>query len=105
MARAQDIPLDKGIAHAALALREYQHADRHRTALVDRRSTDAKGTVHCDLDPDPACCHEVHWPTLSKGKPDGAWLYFYEDFLEVYDNALSRPAVIHPPRWCRPWST
>jgi type I restriction-modification system DNA methylase subunit len=26
---------------------------------------------------------------LSKGKPD-AWLYFYEDFLEVYDNALRK---------------
>lgn len=31
----------------------------------------------------------VHWPTVSKGRPD-AWLYFYEDFLEVYDNDLRK---------------
>jgi predicted helicase len=31
----------------------------------------------------------VHWPTISKGDPD-AWLYFYEDFLEVYDNKLRK---------------
>ena len=31
----------------------------------------------------------VDWPTLSKGKAD-AWLYFYEDFLEIYDNTLRK---------------
>jgi len=31
----------------------------------------------------------VDWGTISKGNPD-AWLYFYEDFLEVYDNALRK---------------
>ena len=31
----------------------------------------------------------VHWPTISKGDPD-AWLYFYENFLEVYDNDLRK---------------
>ena len=31
----------------------------------------------------------VNWPTISKGKPD-AWLYFYEDFLAVYDNELRK---------------
>src|ERR1044071_606651 len=31
----------------------------------------------------------VHWPTISKDKPE-AWLYFYEDFLEVYDNTLRK---------------
>jgi hypothetical protein len=31
----------------------------------------------------------VHWPTISKGDPN-AWLYFYEDFLSVYDNALRK---------------
>lgn len=31
----------------------------------------------------------VDWPTISKGDPD-AWLYFYEDFLEVYDNELRK---------------
>lgn len=31
----------------------------------------------------------VDWPKLSKGKAD-AWLYFYEDFLEIYDNKLRK---------------
>src|SRR4029079_8069283 len=32
---------------------------------------------------------EVNWHTISKDKPE-AWLYFYEDFLEVYDNTLRK---------------
>ena len=31
----------------------------------------------------------VHWEAVSKGKPE-AWLYFYEDFLSVYDNELKK---------------
>ncbi len=31
----------------------------------------------------------VQWEAISKGNTD-AWLYFYEDFLEVYDNSLRK---------------
>ncbi len=31
----------------------------------------------------------VDWHVISKDKPE-AWLYFYEDFLEVYDNTLRK---------------
>ena len=31
----------------------------------------------------------VNWQVISKGKPD-AWLYFYEDFLAVYDKKLRK---------------
>lgn len=31
----------------------------------------------------------VDWQTISRGQPD-AWLYFYEDFLAVYDNRLRK---------------
>ena len=31
----------------------------------------------------------VDWTKISKGKPE-AWLYFYEDFLEIYDHALRK---------------
>jgi Type ISP C-terminal specificity domain/N-6 DNA Methylase len=31
----------------------------------------------------------VNWHAISNGNPD-AWLYFYEDFLEVYDNTLRK---------------
>ncbi len=45
----------------------------------------------------------VSWYAISKGKPD-AWLYFYEDFLAVYDNKLRKltgsyytpPEVVEP---------
>ncbi len=45
----------------------------------------------------------VNWQAISKGKPD-AWLYFYEDFLAVYDNKLRKltgsyytpPEVVEP---------
>jgi len=31
----------------------------------------------------------VDWSVIAKGDPE-AWLYFYEDFLEVYDNSLRK---------------
>jgi hypothetical protein len=31
----------------------------------------------------------VDWPKLTKGKPD-SWLYFYEEFLDVYDSELRK---------------
>ena len=31
----------------------------------------------------------VNWPKVSKGNPE-AWLYFYEEFLAEYDNALRK---------------
>jgi len=31
----------------------------------------------------------VHWHAVGKGNPE-AWLYFYEDFLSVYDNELRK---------------
>ncbi|MGI8809744.1 MAG: type ISP restriction/modification enzyme, partial [Acidimicrobiales bacterium] len=31
----------------------------------------------------------VDWPKISKGRPE-AWLYFYEEFLSVYDTALRK---------------
>ncbi len=45
----------------------------------------------------------VNWHAISKGNPD-AWLYFYEDFLAVYDNTLRKltgsyytpPEVVEP---------
>lgn len=88
MARAQDIPLDKGIAHAALALRDTNTLIGTALRLLtdDPQTQKALSTAISTL---TRVLHEVHWPTLSKGKPD-AWLYFYEDFLEVYDNSLRK---------------
>lgn len=32
----------------------------------------------------------VDWAHLTRGNPSGAWLYFYEEFLDAYDPALRR---------------
>jgi len=43
----------------------------------------------------------VDWNKISKGKPE-AWLYFYEDFLEVYDNKLRKlTGSYYTSRGCR----
>ncbi|MGH7114021.1 MAG: type ISP restriction/modification enzyme, partial [Stellaceae bacterium] len=46
-------------------------------------------TLKTSLDTLTRVLDVVHWPTISKGTPE-AWLYFYEGFLSVYDNALRR---------------
>ncbi len=46
-------------------------------------------TLKTSLDTLTRVLHVVHWRTISKGRPE-AWLYFYEGFLSVYDNALRR---------------
>lgn len=88
MARAQDIPLDQGIAPAALALRQTNTLIGTALRLLtdDPETQTALSTATATL---TRVLHEVHWPTLSKGKAD-AWLYFYEDFLDVYDRALRK---------------
>ncbi len=88
MARARDIRLGAGLDQAAhqlaqtnsligAALRLLTDDARNRETLKT-----SLGTLSRVLD-------SVHWPTISKGDPD-AWLYFYEDFLEVYDNNLRK---------------
>ncbi len=50
---------------------------------------DNQATLKTSLDTLTRVLHVVHWRTISKGRPE-AWLYFYEGFLSVYDNALRR---------------
>lgn len=88
VARARDIELKDGVDKAALALRKSNSligtALRLLTDSVEVQTAldSAQRTLVRVLD-------AVHWPTLTKGDAD-AWLYFYEDFLEVYDNALRK---------------
>lgn len=88
IARARDIPLGKGIDEAANALRKSNSligtALRLLTDDVDNlKALDTSlGTMARVFD-------VVDWATLSKGDED-AWLYFYEHFLEVYDNSLRK---------------
>ena len=88
VARARDISLAEGIEQAAQELRKSNSliGTALRLLTEDSSNQDALktslGTLTRVLD-------AVNWHTISKDKPE-AWLYFYEDFLEVYDNTLRK---------------
>jgi hypothetical protein len=101
VARARGISLSKGIDPAAQELRKTNSLIGTALRLLtdDAANQDALktslGTLTRVLD-------EVDWPTISRDKAE-AWLYFYEDFLEIYDNRLRKetgsyytpPEVVH----------
>jgi hypothetical protein len=88
MARAREIKLSSGLEQVASQLKQTNSligaALRLLTDDAQNRATlkTSLGTLARVLD-------AVHWTTISKGDPH-AWLYFYEDFLEVYDNELRK---------------
>jgi len=57
------------------------------TAL--RLLTDQPGTLQISLKTMTRVLDVVDWDKVSKGEPE-AWLYFYEWFLETYDNKLRK---------------
>ena len=88
VARVRKIDLAGGLDHAATELRKVSGLigtalrllvddENVKTALAS-----ALGTLRRVL-------NVVDWDLVSKGDAD-AWLYFYEDFLEVYDNDLRK---------------
>jgi hypothetical protein len=88
MARAQGIVLSAGLNQVSHALRQTNLLIG--TALrVLTDDVDNQATLKTSLDTLTRVLDVVHWPTISKGEPE-AWLYFYELFLTVYDNALRR---------------
>ncbi len=88
MARAKGIPLSDGLNKVAAELTRSSTligaALRLLTDNAENQETlkTALGTLTRVLD-------AVEWKVLTKGEPD-AWLYFYEEFLEVYDKALRK---------------
>jgi hypothetical protein len=88
VARAREIRLDQGIGPAALALRSSNSLIGAALRLltdtpeIERALNTALSTLTRVLD-------VVDWVKVSRGQPE-AWLYFYEHFLEVYDNALRK---------------
>jgi hypothetical protein len=88
MARAREIQLSAGLDQAARRL----GATNSLIGTALRLLTDAvenQETLKTSLSTLTRVLDSVHWSTISKGDPD-AWLYFYEDFLEVYDNKLRK---------------
>jgi hypothetical protein len=88
VARARDISLLGGTEEAAQELRKSNSLIGTALRLLTEDSSNQEalktslGTLTRVLD-------AVNWHTISKDKPE-AWLYFYEDFLEVYDNDLRK---------------
>jgi hypothetical protein len=88
VARSRDISLLGGIDHAAQELRKSNSliATALRLLTDDVTNQEALKTSLATL---TRVLEAVNWHTISKDKPE-AWLYFYEDFLEVYDNKLRK---------------
>ena len=88
MARARDIALAGGLDRVAREL-------RHTNTLIGTAlrlltdDADSETALKTSLATLTRVLDAVHWPAVGKGNPD-AWLYFYEDFLSVYDNELRK---------------
>ena len=88
MARAKNIELSTGFERVA-------HELAHTSLLIGAalrlltENTENQATLKTSLGTLIRVLDAVLWPTISKGKPE-TWLYFYEDFLEVYDNNLKK---------------
>jgi hypothetical protein len=88
VAKVRGIDLSKGLDEAASQLRRTSTLiGTALRLLID--NPDIKGALKTSLGTLARVLDVVDWPTIAKGD-EGAWLYFYEDFLEVYDNDLRK---------------
>jgi hypothetical protein len=88
IARARDISFAKGIDHAAQELRKTNSLIGTALRLLTDDATN-QDALKTSLGTMTRVLEEVNWHFISKDKPE-AWLYFYENFLEVYDNTLRK---------------
>ena len=88
MARARDIPLADGLDRVARELRETNTLIGSALRLLTD-DVDSETTLETSLATLTRVLDAVHWSAISRGDPE-AWLYFYEDFLSVYDNELRK---------------
>lgn len=88
VARARNISLSSGIDHAAQELRQTNSLIGTALRLLTDDTTN-QAALKTSLGTLTRVLEAVDWSKISKGSAD-AWLYFYEDFLEVYDNALRK---------------
>ena len=88
MARARDIVLADGLDRVARELRQTNTLIGTALRLLTD-DADNQAALKTSLDTLTRVLDAVDWPAVSKGNPE-AWLYFYEDFLRVYDNDLRK---------------
>lgn len=88
MARAREIRLSGGLDQVARQLGQTNSLIGTALRLLTD-DAENQATLKTSLGTLTRVLDAVDWPTISKGNSD-AWLYFYEDFLEVYDNDLRK---------------
>ena len=88
VARARDIPLTGGIDLAARELRRTNSLIGTALGLLTDDPSNQQ-SLKTSLNTLTRVLDEVAWAEIAKDGAD-AWLYFYEDFLEVYDNSLRK---------------
>ena len=88
MARAKGIPLTTDLQHVATELAKSNSLIGAALRLLTD-NTENQATLKTSLGTLTRVLDAVNWKTIGKGNPD-AWLYFYEDFLEIYDNDLRK---------------
>lgn len=88
IARTRDISLSEGIDHAAGELRKSNSLIGTALSLLTD-DPENKHELRTSIGTMTRVLNEVNWAQVSKDDKD-AWLYFYEHFLEVYDNALRK---------------
>jgi hypothetical protein len=88
MARAKKIKLSAGMQQVAA---ELSHTSSLIGAALRLLTDNAENqeTLKTSLGTLTRVLDAVDWAKISKERPD-AWLYFYEDFLEIYDNELRK---------------
>ena len=88
MARAKNIELSTGLQQVATTLSQTSSLIGAALRLLTDNAEN-QATLKTSLGTLTRVLDAVDWSKISKGNPE-AWLYFYEDFLEVYDNKLRK---------------
>lgn len=88
IARTREIPLSQGIEHAAVDLKKSNSLIGTALGLLTD-NPENRTALKTSLDTIARVLDAVNWQEVGKKDPD-AWLYFYEHFLEVYDNTLRK---------------
>jgi len=107
MARAKGIALNDGLDKAAAELSRSSTLIGAALRLLTDNAENQE-TLKTSLGTLTRVLHEVDWKKVSKGESE-AWLYFYEEFLDVYDKKLRKEtgSYYEPPEVVggSPWST
>jgi hypothetical protein len=88
MARAKEIKLATGLQQVANELSKTSTLIGAALKLLTDNAEN-QDTLKTSLGTLTRVLDAVSWPKISKNNPE-AWLYFYEDFLAVYDNDLRK---------------